>query len=81
MATDQQSVATIESIDEAATDQTEFVRIWLDAIAIAGNPAVLNVVPVQWRGIISIAAGAVVAYYVKESRPAPSAVDTINQQQ
>lgn len=51
------------------------------AIAIAGNPAVLNVVPVQWRGIISIAAGAVVAYYVKESRPAPSAVDTINQQQ
>jgi hypothetical protein len=37
MATDQAAVGTIESIDEAATDQTEFVRIWLDAISIATN--------------------------------------------
>lgn len=50
------------------------------AIAVAGNPAILNVVPVQWRGVISIVAGAVVAYYVKETRPAPSAVAAIKEQ-
>ncbi len=37
MATDQAAVGTIESIEKDATDQTEYVRIWLDAISIAGN--------------------------------------------
>ncbi len=36
MATDQAAVGTVERIEDA-TNKTEFVRIWLDAISISGN--------------------------------------------
>lgn len=35
MSTDQAAVATVESLDEAVTDQSSLVRLWLDAIGIA----------------------------------------------
>ena len=37
MTTENAAVATVESIDEAATDQSSLVRVWLDAISIATN--------------------------------------------